>query len=198
MRAVASISGGAALCSVRVWARPGIIRRMKPGLPLALACLAATSPAAFAHATLERPQAPAGSYYKVVLQVGHGCKGSPTVALRVRIPEGVTSAKPQPKPGWKLAVKRTRLAQPVDAGHGRTVDEVVSEVAWTGGTLADAEFDEFRIMMKLPDRPGATLHIPVVQECTQGVHRWIEIPAAGAAATDLKEPAPALLLTPRP
>lgn len=158
----------------------------------------ALAPTAFAHTTLEQRQAAAGSYYKAVLQVGHGCKGSPTVALRVRIPEGVTSAKPQPKPGWKLAVKRTRLAKPVDAGHGRTIDEVVSEVAWTGGPLADSEFDEFRIMMKLPDRPGTTLHVPVVQECQEGVHRWIELPDGNTLATELKEPAPALLLMPKP
>ena len=96
-----------------------------------------------------------------------------------------------------MTIKRTKLAKPIDAGHGRTIDEVVSEVAWTGGSLADNEFDEFKIMMKLPDRPGATLYVPVVQECKEGVHRWIEIPDAGKPAKDLKEPAPALLLTPK-
>lgn len=155
------------------------------------------APGAMAHATLERPQAPSDSYYKAVVQVGHGCGGTPTLNVRVRIPDGVTSAKPQPKPGWTMTIKRTKLAKPIDAGHGRTIDEVVSEVAWTGGSLADNEFDEFKIMMKLPDRPGATLYVPVVQECKEGVHRWIEIPDAGKPAKDLKEPAPALLLTPK-
>jgi uncharacterized protein YcnI len=51
--------------------------------------------------------------------------------------------------------------------------------------------------MKLPDRPGATLYFPVVQECREGVHRWIEIPAKGKRAEDLEEPAPALRLTPK-
>lgn len=166
---------------------------MKTAIALSLAL-----PAAFAHTTLEQRQAAAGSWYKAVLQVSHGCKGSPTTAIRVRIPEGVTSAKPQPKPGWKLAVKLAKLPQPVDAGHGRTITEVVSEIAWTGGALADSEFDEFRIMLKLPERAGTTLYIPVVQECRDGVHRWIELPEAGRPAAELKEPAPALLLTPRP
>jgi uncharacterized protein YcnI len=164
---------------------------------LLVAPIALWSVLAGAHTTLERPEAPSGSYYKAVLQVSHGCKGSPTTALRVRIPEGVTSAKPQPKPGWKLSIKRVKLPRPVDAGHGRTIDEVVSEIAWTGGLLADSEFEEFRIMMKLPERPGTTLYIPVVQECKEGVHRWIDTPAGGRPATDLKEPAPALLLAPR-
>ncbi len=159
------------------------------------ALLAAT---ASAHVTLERASAPAGSYYKAVLQVPHGCKGSPTVAIRVRIPDGVTSAKPQPKPGWTLAIKRSKLPQPVDAGHGRTIDEAVSEVAWSGGSLADAEFDEFKIMLKLPDRAGATLYFPVVQQCKSGVQRWIEVPEPGRPDASLETPAPALLLTPKP
>ena len=152
---------------------------------------------AMAHATLEQPQAPSNSYYKAVVQVGHGCGGTPTLTVRVRIPEGVTTAKPQPKPGWTMTIKRTKLSKPIDAGHGRMVDDVVSEVAWAGGSLADNEFDEFKIMMKLPDRPGTTLYVPVVQECKEGVHRWIEIPDAGKPAKDLKEPAPTLLLTPK-
>jgi periplasmic copper chaperone A len=49
----------------------------------------------------------------------------------------------------------------------------------------------------LPDHPHTTLHFPVVQECEQGIHRWIEIPEAGKAAGDYREPAPALMLVPR-
>ena len=49
----------------------------------ALAVLA-VSPAA-AHVTLEKRQAPVGSYYKAVFAVPHGCAGSPTVKLRVQI-----------------------------------------------------------------------------------------------------------------
>ena len=164
---------------------------------LAAGLASASSPWALAHVTLERTQAPADSYYKAVLQVPHGCKSSPTVALRVRIPEGVTSVKPQPKPGWKLTIARASLAQPLDAGHGRMVSERVSEVAWSGGSLPDEYFDEFKMMMKLPDRPGATLYLPVVQECKDGVTRWIETPDGGKPASDLKEPAPALQLTPK-
>jgi len=35
-----------------------------------------------------------------------------------------------------------------------------------------------------------------VQECEKGVHRWIEIPAAGKSAADYPEPAPGLTLLP--
>jgi uncharacterized protein YcnI len=178
---------------------------MKPfSLPRLAALMAAplaaglAAPPAPAHVTLERTQAPADSYYKAVLQVSHGCKGLPTLAVRVRIPEGVLSVKPQPKPGWTLTITRVKLAQPVDVGHGRTVTERPGEIAWTGGSLADEHFDEFRMVMKLPDRPGSTVYLPVVQECKDGVHRWIETPDAGKPAADLKEPAPTIVLTPKP
>jgi uncharacterized protein YcnI len=152
---------------------------------------------AWGHVTLERREAPADSYYKAVLRAPHGCKGSPTLRLRVRIPEGVTGVKPQPKPGWKLEITRVKLATPLDDGHGGKIVETVGEVAWSGGELADEHFDEFLMMMKLPDRPGAVLYFPVVQECRQGVNRWIELPQPSRAAGELKEPAPALRLTPR-
>jgi uncharacterized protein YcnI len=45
--------------------------------------------------------------------------------------------------------------------------------------------------------PGGTLYFPVVQECENGIHRWIELPQDGKPATDLKEPAPALKLLPK-
>jgi uncharacterized protein YcnI len=152
---------------------------------------------ATAHVVLEQRQAPADSYYKATLTTPHGCKGSPTQRIRVRIPEGVLSVKPQPKPGWKLEITRAKLPTPLDDGHGGKITEVVREVAWSGGSLADEHFDEFKMVTKLPDRPGATLYFPVVQECAQGAHRWIEIPEAGKPAQDLKEPAPALFLTPK-
>ena len=171
---------------------------MKPLLPLLLAALAA--PLASAHVTLEQKQAPAGSYYKAVLQVPHGCKGAATTAIRVRIPEGVLTAKPQPKPGWTLKVAHARLAQPVAGAHGHMLTERVTEIAWGGGSLPDEDFDEFRVLLHLPDRPGETLYLPVVQECGATAQRWIELPETGAGrkpAAEPEFPAPALLLGPK-
>jgi len=50
------------------------------------------------HVTLEQRQAAVGAAYKAVFRVPHGCDGSPTIAIRVRIPEGVLDVKPMPKP----------------------------------------------------------------------------------------------------
>jgi len=46
---------------------------------------AAGAPIAFAHITLENQQAAVAASYKAVLRVPHGCDGSATVAVRVRI-----------------------------------------------------------------------------------------------------------------
>ena len=151
---------------------------------------------AFAHVTLEAQEAPAGSTYKAVLQVGHGCEGSPTKAIRVRIPDGVIAVKPMPKPGWELTTKIEPYTQPVKH-YEQTLTEGVREIAWTGSDLPDTWYDEFVFRAKLPDGPaGATVRFPVVQECETGVHRWIEIPELGRSEDDYKEPAPGVTLTP--
>jgi uncharacterized protein YcnI len=156
----------------------------------------ALSSAALAHVTLEQKEAPVGASYKAVLRVPHGCVGSATQALRVRIPEGYLNVKPMPKPGWKLEVKRGTYAKPVSFGD-TNVSEGVTEVDWSGGNLPDAYYDEFVLTGTIGDIPaGQMMYFFVVQECERGVNRWIEIPAANID----REPAdlaPALKLVPK-
>ena len=145
---------------------------------------------AHAHVTLDPPQAAADSYFKMNVRVPHGCEGTATLRVRVRIPEGVFGVKPQPKPGWELSTVKTKLNPPVKDGHGREITEVVSEIVWSGGKLLDEHYDEFVFRARLPDGPaGTVIWFPVVQQCETGVHRWIEIPAAGKSIDDYKEPA---------
>ena len=153
--------------------------------------LTAFAAAAAAHVTLETTEARVGSYYKAVLRVPHGCAGSPTVKLRVRIPEGVIAVKPQPKPGWTLSTVHGDY-QSTYTLHGATLRTGVREVAWSGGPLPDDQFDEFAFMAYLADDlpVGKPLHLPAVQECEEGVERWIDREA------DSSTPAPALMLLP--
>jgi uncharacterized protein YcnI len=151
---------------------------------------------AFAHVTLETAQAPVSSSYKAVFRVPHGCAGKPTNTVRVQIPEGVIAAKPQPKPGWQLEKVRGSYAKSYDY-YGTQMNEGVKEIVWSGGNLADDEYDEFVLRAYLAgDLPvGETLYFPVVQECPGGaVERWIEIPAAGQSSDDLELPAPGVKL----
>jgi uncharacterized protein YcnI len=149
---------------------------------------------ASAHATLEQASAEAGTFYKAVMRIGHGCEGSPTVKVRIQMPDGVKQAKPMPKAGWQLEA----VVQPLDQSYdwyGTTISEDVREVVWSGGNLPDHFYDEFVFRAKLPDTGDQTLYFKTVQECESGIHRWIEIPEAGKTADDYPEPAPALKLT---
>ncbi|HYD24154.1 MAG TPA: YcnI family protein [Croceibacterium sp.] len=158
---------------------------------IALAALLAATPAA-AHIVFAEPVAEAGGYYAGFLRVSHGCEASPTVALRVELPATVLTARPQPKPGWTLAIERTPLAEPVPGEGGTTIRERVSAVTWSGALPAD-QFDQFGLMMKLPDAAGP-LYFPTTQTCAEGRNEWTAVPGDPAEWHALEHPAPILTL----
>lgn len=152
----------------------------------ALALLLALPLLAQAHIVLVQPQAPAGSSYVAQLRVGHGCTGAATTAISVQLPEGLRHAKPQPKPGWTLSLRR-------DA-EGR-----LAEISWTAqneaAQLQDDWFDDFVLRATLPERSGS-LWFKVRQQCVRGEQLWSEVPAEGSDASSLKLPAARLELLP--
>lgn len=153
---------------------------------------------ALAHITLERREAPVGSFYKAVLSVPHGCDGAATVKVSVLIPEGVISVKPMVKPGWTLEVKRGDYAKPYSYLHGAKMSQGPKEITWSGGNIPDAYYDEFVMQTfiagELP--PNTTLYFPVIQTCEKGEHRWVETPSSPKTGSGHGEPAPALKLLP--
>jgi len=153
--------------------------------------------AACAHITIETQRATAGTAYKAVFRVPHGCEGQPTIAIRIRIPDGIVGVKPQPKPGWRINIVRDKLATPITGAHGNKITQAVREIDWSGGRLPDDNYDEFVMRIDLPDTPNVTLYFPVVQQCEKDVHRWIEIPEGGRPASGYREPAPSLRLLPK-
>ena len=154
---------------------------------------------ASAHVTLETREAVIGAPYKAVLRVPHGCEGAATIALRVRVPDGMIAVKPMPKPGWKIDTVGGKYPQAYSHFRNAKLTEGVTEISFTGGNLPDAFYDEFVFTGFLAGdlEAGKLLYFPVVQECEKGVHRWIEIPAAGKPASEYPEPAPALKLLPK-
>jgi periplasmic copper chaperone A len=138
-----------------------------------------TAGAAQAHVSLTPQSTAAGAYQVLRFGVGHGCDGQATTALRIEIPDGVASARPQPKPGWTLQIERG------EAEHVRAI-------TWRGALQAD-QFDEFLIQVHLPAAAGP-LAFPAVQSCGTAEVRWTE-PAADASGKSSR-PAPAIMLTP--
>ena len=132
------------------------------------------SSTAAAHIDPEPTEAQAGSTLSVGFTVEHGCEGSPTTQLDMRLPDGVVDASPDPIDGW-------------DGSMDGNV------VTFVGGPLPDDVEGTFSVTMTLPATPDTTIYFPFVQRCEVGEIRWIGIP--NEPGDELAEPAPALLLT---
>ncbi len=172
---------------------------------LAAAAVAAIVAApASAHITFEAKEVSAGATAKFALRVPHGCAGAATTAVRISIPDALSEAKPQPKPGWTLALARAEpdgnAATPAShGGHGGQEDAKVVEIVWSGGRLEDAYNDEFVFHAKVDGAAaGERIFVPIVQECEKGVERWIEVPPSGGSSGALKFPAPSVKVVPSP
>jgi uncharacterized protein YcnI len=153
---------------------------MKAPLIALLALLAAPVPA-FAHVVAAPGEAKAGSYSAIAFRVGHACgAGDTTLKLRVEIPDGVASARPQPKTGWTVDIEKS--------------GDRATAVTWSG-RLPDDQFDDFPLLMKLPAQPS-TLVFPVIQSCEKGESQWIEIPDPQRPDEKLTRPAPTVRLMP--
>jgi periplasmic copper chaperone A len=154
--------------------------------------------AAQAHITLDQPEAPAGSSYRAVFKVGHGCQGgAATKEIVVTLPEALLrGAKPMPKPGWTLTTRLRPLKTPYES-HGKPATDELAEVRWTAqgeaNVLPDAWYDEFILRATLPAEPGE-LAFAVRQVCTEGEWNWAELPTA--ANPRPRAPAVRLKLTP--
>jgi uncharacterized protein YcnI len=166
---------------------------------LALTAVAAVSfvlPAS-AHITFENKEVKPGTTVKFVLRIPQGCEGSATTGVRIALPESLTEAKPQPKAGWTLSVVTDNVQDAAATpGHGHGGVGNVKEIAWTGGRLEDAYYDEFVFRAAVGKAATGRIFVPVVQQCESGTDRWIEIPADGGSSEDLKHPAPSVRVEP--
>lgn len=153
---------------------------MKAPIIALLAVLAAPLPA-LAHVVAAPGEAKAGSFSAVAFRVGHACAaGDATLKVRVEVPDGVASARPQPKPGWTIDIEKD--------------GDKVTAVTWTG-RLPDDQFDDFALLMKLPAQAGS-LVFPTIQTCEKGESQWTEIPDPERPGEKLTRPAPTVRLTP--
>ena len=141
------------------------------------AAVLAIGGSASAHIDPDPTEAQAGSRLTVGFTVEHGCEGSPTVQLDMRLPVGVTDPAAEPVDGWDGSIE--------------TVDGDVI-VTFAGGPLADDVEGTFSVTMTLPPTPDTTIYFPFVQRCEVGEIRWIGIPTE--PGEELDEPAPAMAL----
>lgn len=167
---------------------------MKTQFIIATAVLTlASSTAALAHATFANVPVKLGSYVAATLQVPHGCDGKATNEVRIKLPEGFISAKPQPKAGWELEIITGDYKNSYD-NHGKAVTSGPVEIRFKNGNLPDEFYDTFTIYGKVAAADPATgLAFPTVQLCgADATVAWTDIAAAGQDPHDLKSPAPVL------
>jgi uncharacterized protein YcnI len=161
---------------------------------MTLAALALSAPAALAHATFEQSEVTQNARERMVIRVPHGCGAEATLRVRVSIPDGINAVQPMVKAGWTLSTVTGPLAEPYHS-HGTEITEGVREIIWEG-ELPSEFYDEFvfraRFTEALP--AGEMVYIPVVQECASSAERWIENPAEGQSAGDLRYPAPGVMV----
>jgi uncharacterized protein YcnI len=146
---------------------------------------------ASAHVEIAPDTGAPGADLRAVFGVEHGCSGAATTAIRVRLDDRIVSARPMAKPGWTVQVVHQTVTRP----DGTSL-QVPREIDWTGGSIPGDFYDEFVMLVELPDAaPGTVIYFPTIQECGATTVRWIEMPLAGEAPESLDYPAPSVTLS---
>ena len=160
------------------------------------AALAIAAPAASAHVTAQPPEQPAGGFTVLNIRVPNE-RPEATEKVEIQFPEGITSVRYQPVPGWTTTVKMEKLDEPLDDGHGGEVTEQVDTVTFEGGTIEEGQFEEFPLSLKMLEEGelGDQVFFPAIQTYAGGEEvAWTEKPASEGDDAELERPAPAVTL----
>lgn len=132
----------------------GIIRRFALVAAVVGGCVGAMALPASAHIEPDPAKVKPGATATIAFNVEHGCEASPTTSLTFKIPKGATKVAPVAKSGWTANVEK-------------------GTVVFSGGSLPATTEDTFSISFKAPNKK-TVLVWKVVQQCEQGVIRWID------------------------
>ena len=153
--------------------RPG--RRCFGLATAAFALLMTTALDASAHVHTSPQQVKPGTSATVFFAIGHGCSGSPTTSVAIKVPATVSKVSGVAPKGWTALLSK-------------------SVVTFTGGTLADKTKGSFGVSFTAPAKTG-TLLFPTVQSCVKGKNSWIDAPLANGEEPE--NPAPLVMVANR-
>src|SRR5699024_2436699 len=88
-----------------------------------LAIVGMSASAVSAHVTIDDPVQPADSYTVLTVAVPHGCDGSPTTSVRIRMPEEIPAVTPTVNPNWTVEMVDVELDEPIEGAHGEELTE---------------------------------------------------------------------------
>jgi uncharacterized protein YcnI len=94
---------------------------------------------AFAHVVVKPSEIGVGARANFVVSVPTE-EDVPTIQVRLLIPEGLQSVRPNVKPGWTIEIVKT--------GEGEEAH--VSEIIWSGGSIPAEQRDEFVFSAQAP------------------------------------------------
>ncbi|OUD02768.1 YcnI family protein [Streptomyces swartbergensis] len=158
----------------------------------------ALSVPAFAHVTVQPEGAAAkGGYAVVDFKVPNERDDASTTKLEVSFPTDhpLASVMPEPMPGWKIDVTKSKLDKPLDM-HGEKISEAVTKVTWTadGKGIEPGYFEKFPLSIgQLPEDTDQLVFKALQTYSNKEVVRWIEVPQEGQEEPD--NPAPVLELS---
>ncbi|MEW1699998.1 YcnI family protein [Streptomyces sp. NPDC091278] len=165
---------------------------------IALSSVVLLSGPAFAHVSVQpQGEAAKGGYATVNIKVPNERDDASTVKLEVSFPldHPLASVMPQPVPGWKAEVTRSKLSKPLEL-HGKKINEAVSKVTWTadGSKIGPGQFQQFPLSLgQLPEDADQLVLKAIQTYDNKEVVRWIEEQKEGAE--EPQSPAPVLKLS---
>ena len=156
------------------------------------------SGAASAHVGVQpQGEAAKGGYAVVNVKVPNERDNASTVKLEINLPaeHPLSSVMPQPVPGWKVKVDKSKLDKPLEV-HGKQITEAVTKVTWTadGTKIGPGEFQQFPLSLgRLPEDADQLVFKAIQTYDNKEVVRWIEEPTEGGEEPE--SPAPVLKLS---
>ncbi|WP_369145376.1 YcnI family protein [Streptomyces sp. R44] len=165
---------------------------------IALSSVVLLSGTAFAHVSVQpQGEAAKGGYATVNIKVPNERDNASTVKLEVNFPldHPLASVMPQPLPGWKAEVTKSKLSKPLEL-HGKKINEAVSKVTWTadGSKIGPGQFQQFPLSLgQLPEDTDELVLKAIQTYDNKEVVRWIEEQKEGAEEPE--NPAPVLKLS---
>ncbi|MEU7074782.1 YcnI family protein [Streptomyces narbonensis] len=165
---------------------------------IALSSVVLLSGTAFAHVSVQpQGEAAKGGYATVNIKVPNERDNASTVKLEVNFPldHPLASVMPQPVPGWKAEVTKSKLSKPLEL-HGKKINEAVSKVTWTadGSKIGPGQFQQFPLSLgQLPEDTDQLVLKAIQTYDNKEIVRWIE--EAKEGAEEPQNPAPVLKLS---
>ncbi|MGW2596016.1 YcnI family copper-binding membrane protein [Streptomyces klenkii] len=149
---------------------------------------------ASAHVSVQPGTAEKGGYSTIAFKVPNEKDNASTVKLEVTLDpkHPLASVMPQPVPGWEVKVEKAKLDKPLQM-HGKTIDEAVSKITWTGGKIDPGQFQQFPLSVgQLPTDADELVFKALQTYSDDDVVRWIDPSKPGGA--EAEHPAPTLKL----